>query len=137
MFDQVRLNEIMTHLSARKQYGGTFYISHGLNRYLQGPQFNKKKIDIIKDADFRDAKVSFRAALDELNMIGKGYVEHHSVINESDRWKLYDSKHMSPDTPCGIQNKVQFDIRLYFCRRSVENVHSMSRSLFQVKEHPS
>lgn len=43
LFDQVRLNEIMTHLSARKQYGGTLYISHGLNRYLQGPQFNKKK----------------------------------------------------------------------------------------------
>lgn len=50
------------------------------------------------DADFRDANVSFNSALAELKRIEKGYVEHHSVMNESDRREVYDSKHMSSDT---------------------------------------
>lgn len=54
---------------------------------------------------------------------------------ESDRRKLYDSKHISPDTPFVLQNIVQFDIRLYFYRRSVETCgqcqghHSKSRKI--------
>ena len=127
-FDAVRLNEILIHfyLSARKQdgkhYKATSFESmrHALNRYLQSPPFNRK-VDIIKDSEFCDANVSFKAALAELKRIGKGNVEHHAVINESDRQKLHDSTHMSTDTPCGLQNKVQFDIRLYFCWCSVEN----------------
>lgn len=41
---------------------------------------------------------------------------------------------MSPDTPCELQNKFQFHIKLYFCRRSLENLHSISRSTFQVND---
>lgn len=83
----------------------------------------------------RDVNVSCKAALAELERIVKGYAEHYSVMYEIDRLKLYDSKHKSPDTPCGLQNIVQFDIRLYFCRRSVETCsqcqghHSRSRKI--------
>lgn len=43
---------------------------------------------------------------------------------------------MSPFTPFGLQNKVKFNTKLYFCRRSVENVHSMNKSAIQVKNDP-
>lgn len=59
--------------------------------------FNRE-IGVVNDADFRDANVSFNSALAELKRIEKGYVEHHSVMNESDRLEVYDSKHMSSDT---------------------------------------
>lgn len=137
MFDPVRLNEILTlfYFGARRQdaehYKVTSFenMSHALNRYFHSLLFIRV-IDIIKGDDFRDANVSFKVYLAELKTIGKGYVEHHSVINEIDRRTLYNSKHMSPDTSIGIQNKVQFDIRLYFCRRLVENMHGMYRSTF-------
>lgn len=104
-------------------------MSHALNRYLHSLLFIRN-IDIIKGDNFCDANVSFKAYLAELKRIGKVYMGHHSVINESDRRKLYNSKHMGPDTPIGSQNKVQFNIRLYFCRRLVENMHAMYRSTF-------
>lgn len=43
---------------------------------------------------------------------------------------------MSPFTPCELQNKVQFNTKLYFCRRSVENVHSMNKSAIKAKNDP-
>ena len=39
-------------------------------------------MDIIKDTEFSDANVCFKAALAELKRIGKGSVVHHPVINE-------------------------------------------------------
>ena len=33
---------------------------------------------------------------------------------------MYTSMYLNPTTPVGLQNKVQFDIRLYFCRRGME-----------------
>ena len=86
------MNEVLSHfyMNARKQDGG-FYkattfenMRHAINRYLKDPPFNRK-FDIIKDDEFRDANVSFKAALAELKRIGKGSVQHHHpVINESD-----------------------------------------------------
>ena len=69
-FDAVRMNEVLSHfyMNARKQ-DGEFYkattfenMRHAINRYLKDPPFNRK-FDIIKDDEFRDANVSFKAAL--------------------------------------------------------------------------
>ena len=43
--------------------------------------------------------------------------------------------HLNVDTPCGLQNKVQFDIPLYFCRRDSENMHAMTKTTFIVKTY--
>jgi hypothetical protein len=43
---------------------------------------------------------------------------------------------MSLDAPEALLNKVQFDIRLYFCRRSLENMHGMKKSTFEVLNDP-
>ncbi|VDI27689.1 Hypothetical predicted protein [Mytilus galloprovincialis] len=128
-------------MNARKQDGKHYkatsfeIIRHVLNRHLRGVPYSRK-IDIIKDTEFSDANECFKAALAELNRIGKGSVDHHPVINETDRKKLYESIIMIPDAPEALLNKVQFDIRLYFCGRSQENMHGMTKSTFEVLNDP-
>ena len=34
--------------------------------------------------------------------------------------------------PKALQNKVQFDIRYYFCRRGSENIYAMKKDTFQL-----
>jgi hypothetical protein len=94
-------------------------------------------MDIIKETEFSDANVCFMAALAELKRIGKGCFVHHPVINEPARKKLYESISMSLDAPEAILNKVQFNIRLYFCRTSQENKNSVSFmiSILRCTEH--
>ena len=69
----------------------------------------------------------FQAVIAECKRSGLGHIEHHPAIDEGDRHKLYSSMHMSPNTPQGLFNKVQFDVRLYFCRRGIENMLSMTK----------
>lgn len=40
---------------------------------------------------------------------------------------------MSPNTPTGLLNKVQFDVRFYFFRRGLENFEKMTKDTFEVK----
>ena len=56
----------------------------------------------------------------------KQYAPDHSIRGHK---KLYGSMYMSNDTPVGLQNKVQFDIRLYFYRRGNENMRKMTKVL--------
>ena len=47
---------------------------------------------------------------------------------------MYASKWMDPDAgPRQLQNKVMFDIRYYFCRRGVENIHSFDKNTFELQ----
>lgn len=139
-FDRVRLNETLSHLyvDIRKPDGQRYKatslesITHGLNRYLRSRPHNKP-FDIVKDADFNDSNTYFRAMLAEVKIIGLGNVVHYPAIDKCDREKLYKSIYFSTNTPYGLSNKVQFDIRLYFCRRGQENMHAMSKSTFTVK----
>ena len=85
-FDAAKLNEVLGHfyMNARKQdgehYKATSFenIRHPLSIHLQGVPYNRK-MDIIKDTEFSDANVCFKAALAELKRIGKGSVVHHPI----------------------------------------------------------
>ncbi|VDI46488.1 Hypothetical predicted protein [Mytilus galloprovincialis] len=105
---------------------------HGINRYLKAPP-HSKTFDSVKDSSFNDSNANFKAVLTESKRFGLGDVEHFPVINEVDRETLYTFMFLSPDTPTGLANKVQFDIRLYFCRRGIENMHSMTKCSFTIK----
>ena len=65
--------------------------------------------------------------------MGLAEIDHHPVINEPDRRTLYTSICMCTDTPLGLANKVQYDIRMYFFRRGMENMHQMTKSNVAVK----
>ena len=126
-FDSEKLNRILTHfyLNVRK-VDGNFYktsslenLRFSLNRHLQLTR--KDGIDIIKDHDFRSSNMSFRAAMKELKTNGKGDTKHFPEIKEEELKQIYSSALLKLDTPYHLQNKVQFDIRLYFTRRGGEN----------------
>jgi hypothetical protein len=139
-FDRVRLNETLSHLyvDIRKPDGQRYKatslesIRHGLNRYLRSSPHNKP-FYIVKDADINDSNTNVSAMLTEVTRLGLGNVVHYPAIDKHDREKLYKSVYFSTNTPSGLSNKVQFDIRLYFCRRGQENMHAMSQSMFTVK----
>ena len=110
-------------------------VRHSLNRYLNQPPYNKN-IDIIKDREFTDANVNFKAAMAELKGSGLGSTDHYPIIDENDIKLLYASMYLSPKTPTGLFNKVQFDIRLYFCRRGSENIYEFRKDTFKLKTNP-
>ena len=95
-FDKVRLNEALAHfyINLRKTDGDKYKmnslenIRHSLSRYIQAPPF-LKTFDLVKGEDFRDANVNFRAVLAELKREGKGSVDHHPVISDSDLGRIY------------------------------------------------
>ena len=104
-------------------------IRHSLNRYLKAPPFSKR-FDIIKDKEFRNSQDAFRAATRELKDEGLGDVSHYP----HDLQTLYSKLNCS--NPCELQEKVQFDVRFYFCRRGSENMHKMNKATFVVKTNP-
>ncbi|CAG2226383.1 KCTD1_15 [Mytilus edulis] len=142
-YDTLKLDEVLGHfyMDVRKADGNRYKtnslqcLRYSLNRYLKAPPYNKK-IDIVNDESFSASRENFKAAMAELKRMGLGDVEYYPSIDEADRRKMYTSIYLSPNTPFGLQNKVQFDIRLYFCRRGMENMPQMTKSTFSVKKDP-
>lgn len=141
-YSKSELNNLLCtfYIDARKTNGEKYKASNlenirfSLNRFFQ----NEKNytMDIVKDPEFRDANVSFRAAMTELKREGKGNTEHHPVIPEAHLSLIYNSALFEPITPSRLQNKVQFDIRFYFARRGAENMHSMTKNTFVLRRDP-
>jgi hypothetical protein len=75
---------------------------------------------------------SFKTAMRELKEEGKANTENTPIIEQKDLQKLYNSMFMSPETPYGLANKVQFDIRYYFFRRGQENMEKMRKDTFEI-----
>ena len=51
--------------------------------------------------------------------------------------KIYTSKQLDPTgTPETLQNKVQMDIRFFFCRRANENIDAFTKDTFQIETDP-
>ena len=106
----------------------------GLNRHIK--QHMKADMDIIKVPAYREANLSFKAAMTELKKKGLGSVRHYPNIDKSDLVKLYNSTYLSTSTASGLYRKVQFDIRYYFCRRGGENMVDMTKETFSVQTDP-
>jgi hypothetical protein len=66
---------------------------------------------------------------------GKGEVEHYPEMEQADLQKMYGSVHLDCKTPTGLANLVQLNIRLYFCRRGNENMDTMTKTTFIVKQY--
>ena len=56
------------------------------------------------------------------------------MFSISDRVKLYNHDLLNPSKgPEALQRKVQFDLRLYFCRRGMENMDKLKKKDFEVR----
>ena len=68
----------------------------------------------MTDKEFRNANLSYRAVAKELKQEDKGSIDHYPIIKDCDIKTLYDSLFFDVTIPCGLQNKVQFDVCLSF-----------------------
>jgi hypothetical protein len=136
-----QLDEVLGHLymgvrsKDNDMYRGTSLnaIRYGLNRYLQGPPYNRK-IHILTDPEFTSSNELFAVAKKELKAEGKCDIRHTPAISTDDMMKIYRSKWLNPNTPTGLANKVQFDVRFFFFCRGLENMDSMTRDTFEVRK---
>ena len=137
-FSNEKLNKVLSrfYVNARTVHGNYYKASslinirHSLNRYLNGPPISRD-IDLIKDPAFKGANEAYKAAQKELKTMGKGSIEHYPSIVDSDLKKI--GRSFDTTTPVGLIDKVQFDIRLYFCRRGMQNMHAMTKNTFAVR----
>ena len=121
------------YLEVKKEHG-ELYKSNTLDSVRYGLQRavtlcpGKETWDIVRAAAFQEANISFKAAkAEKLKRMGKGDTEHYPAITNDDLVKLYSSVLLNQNTPVGLANKVQFDIRLFFCRRGAcRKAHSRS-----------
>ena len=115
---------------ARKKDGSHYKLSalkgirFGLARHFQ----KEMDIDIIKYDLFKKANAIFKAFKVQLKRKGLGCVEHSPSLDEDDLQKLYGSVAMDISTPCGLQNKVWFDLMFFLCRRGRENLRTMNKN---------
>ena len=141
VFTPEQLDEVLGHfyIEARQKNGQLYRgkslqsLRYALNRYLKA----ERQLDILNEVQFTQSSELFKVAMAELKAEGKGDVRHYPPITDEDMQKLYSSVYLNPDTPVGLANKVQFDIRLFFFRRGFENMEKMMKSSFEVKTAPN
>ena len=104
------------------------------NRFgLQKFFLRYRDIDIINDKQFQKSNDTFKVFFVNLKGEGKAATKHKEIISDEDLEKLYNSGHLSLDTPASLQNKVFFDYMLYFCNRGRKNLRETMTSDFQFK----
>ena len=103
-------------------------IRFGLCRHIKN---SRPDVDIINGPEFEEANRVFKAKTVELKRQGKAKVEHKPPIAPEDLKKLYRSQTFDMATPTGLQNKVWFEVMLFFCRRGQENLRELKRDSFR------
>ena len=98
----------------------------GLNRYFKAT----RGFDIINDSEFTDANKVFGAKCVDLKRQGLAKVEHKPLICKEDLKKLYESTAFGLNDPEKLQNKVFFEVMLYFCRRGRQNLRQLKKTDF-------
>ena len=90
----------------------------------------------MTDPVFSSCAETYKAKVKQLKRTGFGSVEHKSVIGDNDLAKLkaHDCFAFNINTPCGLQNKVWFDLMYFMIRRGQENLRSMTKQTFAVAE---
>jgi hypothetical protein len=87
----------------------------------------------LKDQQFLSSNETYKSKVKQLKRSGHGSVDHKPVISDSDLEKLNDEcVPFNINTPCGLQNKVWFDVMYYLLRRGQENLRNMTKSTFAI-----
>jgi len=135
-----RLAEVLRkfYAEARKRNGDLYTraslicIRFGLQRFFS----SSHNMDIIKETEFNNANSVFLAELSELKREGKTKTTHKPSIYKADITKLYQSGQLNVDKPETLQNKVFFEVMLYFCRRGRQNLRDLKKEDFRIGTDP-
>jgi len=81
----------------------------------------------------------FQAVSVDLKRKGLAKVDHYPDISDEDLKKLFsgDSPVFDTNTPCGLQQKVWFEVMLFLCKMGQENLRTMTKDTFQIKTDAS
>ncbi len=104
----------------------------GLNRYFKA----HRNIDIIKDKAFDEANKAYEIECVNLKHIGLDKPEHKPPISDADIKRLYECGLFNTDSPSTLQNKVFFEVMLYFCRQGRQNLRGLRKDDFVIKVNP-
>ena len=133
--DKLNKNLQQFYVEARKmdrtEYSKSSLIAirFALCRYIKA---SRPELDIVNGSSFDKANRVFKAKIVDLKKKGKAKVEHKPAIAVQDLRKLYFSEAFNTSMPTGLQNKVFFEIMLYFCRRGRENLRELTKDSFAV-----
>ena len=75
-------------------------------------------------------QTKFLARSVDLKRQGLAKVEHKPPTYEEDLKKLYESTAFGLNDPEKLQNKVFFEVMLYFCRRGRQNLRQLKKTDF-------
>ena len=100
----------------------------GLNRQY----ISTRDINIINDPAFNETNKVFGAKCVELKRQGLAKVEHKQPICQEDLQKLYECGIFDISNPVTLQNKIFFEVMLYFCRRGRQNLRQLKKTDFSV-----
>ncbi|KXJ14039.1 uncharacterized protein LOC110239398 [Exaiptasia diaphana] len=104
-------------------------LRYGLCRHFR----SIREIDIITDVAFTEANKSYQARCIFLKDQGLDKVDHKPLLLEDDLIKLYQSGVFDTRYPRTLQNKVFFEIILFFCRRYGQNPKDLKSSDFEFR----
>ena len=102
-------------------------IRFGLWRFIKNCH---PEMDIMSSPEFQESNTVFKAQTVQLKQEGKAKVQHKPPISEDVLCKLYSISAFNTNTPVGLQNKVWFEVTLFFCRRRQENLRDLKRDSF-------
>ena len=111
-------------VEVRKQNGEMYVksslmtIRFGLWRFIKSCL---PELDIMSCPEFQESNTVFKAQTVQLKREGKAKVRQKLPISEEDLCKLYSSSAFNTNTPVGLQNKIWFEVTLFFCRRGQES----------------
>ena len=126
-------NVLKLFYAEARKVDGTSYSKSTLNslRFGLGRHFKATLgFDIINDPAFAEANKVFGAKCVELKRQGLAKVQHTPPICEEDLKKLYESDVFNQNSPETLQNKVFFEVMLYFCRRGRQNLRELKKTDF-------
>ena len=113
---------------------GTFYSK----TTLTGIRFGRNRhyrfscdIDIMYDPAFIYANKGFDAKNAELKRLSFTKIEHTTTICEEIFQNIYEGAVFDVDNPTKLQNKVFFEVMLYFCCRGRQDVRQLKKTDFQ------
>ena len=108
----------------------------GINRYLNLPPY-KRNINIICSAPFASSKRMWDAVVKKNKQDGKCKAKSWPAIEKLDFAKLKQDSSFNMSDPNQLQEKVFFDIQLFFGRRGREGLRSLKKSSFDIKKDDS
>ena len=122
------------YIEARKE-DGTAYSKSTLNSFrfgLNRHYISTRDINIINDPAFNETNKAFGAKCVELKRQGLAKVKHKQPICQEDLQKLYECGIFDISNPVTLQNKIFFEVMLYFCRRGRQNLRQLKKTDFSV-----